>query len=127
MWKVVQIMEQNTLKMSMTLKKIVFPEQETSPESSLHDSLVNNEGPGNRKVNNCSSAKYLKVDNRLRLHKKEPTISGSSHQSKRVLAIPVPEKKHTCNGQKKTNCKMRKNINISKSNREINMLTENFK
>ncbi|XP_015883614.2 kinesin-like protein KIN-14T isoform X1 [Ziziphus jujuba] len=124
------------------IKKIVFPEQETSPESSVHGSLVNNEGCGNRKVNNCSSAKYLKVDNWLRLHKKEPTISGSSHQSKRVLAIPVPEKKHTCNGQKKdklqdakehyyknereniSNLEKLKGVNMKGSGRSIQRITK---
>lgn len=85
------------------IKKVVFPEQETSPKSSVPGYLVNDEGYGNTKINNCSSTKYLKVDSWLRLHKKEPTISSNSHGSKRVLAIPAPRKKHTCDGQKKDN------------------------
>lgn len=113
------------------IKKIVFQKQETSPESSVQDSLIKNEGYGNRKVNNCSSAKYLKVDNWLRLHKKEPTISASSHQTKQILAIPLPEKKHTCNGQKKDNMQdveehyykiVRKNIaNLEKMEKSVDV------
>ncbi|KAF3444368.1 hypothetical protein FNV43_RR14060 [Rhamnella rubrinervis] len=85
------------------VKKVVFPEQETSPKSSVSGCLVNDEGCGNRKINSCSSTKYLKVDSWLRLHKKEPATSSNTHGNKRVLSIPAPRKKQNCGGQKKDN------------------------
>lgn len=54
------------------------------------------------KSNKCNSAKGLKVDQWLDLHKDEPAaITDSASTNKSVLDIPIPNKKHTSIGQKK--------------------------
>ncbi|KAK9273189.1 hypothetical protein L1049_017996 [Liquidambar formosana] len=82
-------------------KMVVFPEQEKPPRSLFRQKahLSHGEGYGNRQTYKFSSTKFLKVDNWLHLHKNEPTSISYATKSKRVLAIPTPEKKITCNGQ----------------------------
>ena len=84
------------------IKVVVFPEQETSPRNSINQNahLSQSEGYENRLKSEYSSTKFLKVDNWLHSHKSETSISYS-HRSKRVLAIPTPEKKFRPNEQKK--------------------------
>ncbi|KAK9941477.1 hypothetical protein M0R45_018072 [Rubus argutus] len=63
--------------------------------------LIHGEGSENGDKDNACSAKYLKVDKWL-CHKNAPAIRSHVHRNKRVLAIPTPEKKLICKGQKET-------------------------
>ncbi|XP_062107845.1 kinesin-like protein KIN-14T [Humulus lupulus] len=84
------------------IKSIILLEQEMSSKSSTQqkDCLVNSDRYGKRKKNSFISTNFSKVDNWLRLHKNEPRVSTISQKSKRVLAIPVPEKKQKYKGKK---------------------------
>ncbi|KAM6566752.1 hypothetical protein CsatA_025880 [Cannabis sativa] len=86
------------------IKSIIFMEHEISSKSSTQQKgcLVSSDGYGKGKKNSFISTNFSKVDNWLRLHKNEPTVSTTSQKSKRVLAIPAPEKKHNYKFTKKT-------------------------
>ena len=83
------------------IKSLIFQEQETSSKSSVQqkDCIVNSDRFGKRKKNSFISTNIAKVDNWLRLHKNQPTVSSISQKSKRVLAIPVPQKKQSSKGK----------------------------
>lgn len=72
-----------------------FPEHDTSQRTSVHprDPLSYLEKCGSQKTEKFHTKKFSKVDDWL-LHKNEPTVTGITHRSNRVLAIPVPGKKH---------------------------------
>ncbi|EXB88914.1 hypothetical protein L484_003610 [Morus notabilis] len=86
------------------IKNVIFSEQETTSKSPVQkrDNPANSDRHGKGKKTSSSSTNLLKVDNWLRLHKSEPTttLSNFSHKSKRVLAIPIPEKKQTNKNEK---------------------------
>jgi kinesin family protein C2/C3 len=63
--------------------------------------VIHGEGSENGDKNNACSAKYLKVVKWL-CHKNAPAIRSHVHRNKRVLAIPTPERKLICQGQKET-------------------------
>ncbi|XWS71073.1 hypothetical protein CRYUN_Cryun03dG0105700 [Craigia yunnanensis] len=86
------------------IKMVAFPEQGISQVTSNQQRTArvsHLEKNGSRKSKGCSSTKVLKVDQWLDLHKDEPSISDSAPRNKLVLDIPIPEKKHRSNGQKK--------------------------
>ncbi|RWR75752.1 kinesin KP1 isoform X1 [Cinnamomum micranthum f. kanehirae] len=79
------------------IKMVIFPEPEKSSGNSVcsisvcsHDSINESESRWTDKI---EPEKHLSVDNWLRLQKDEPTSTGI-HGNKRVLAIPLPQKKH---------------------------------
>ncbi|XWS73402.1 hypothetical protein CRYUN_Cryun02cG0125100 [Craigia yunnanensis] len=87
------------------IKMVVFPEQDISQVTSNHQRTArvsHLKKNGSRKSNKCNSTKVLKVNQWLDLRKDEPSISDSAPRNKWVLDIPIPEKKHTSNGQKRT-------------------------
>ncbi|KAF8404001.1 hypothetical protein HHK36_012111 [Tetracentron sinense] len=87
------------------IKTVVFPEQEKSPRrlahSKDHFSHKSTNRYGNRKANKFYSTKCLTIDNWLHLQRNESTTRTYTHRTKKVLAIPVPEKNNRCNGQNK--------------------------
>ncbi|CAL8159625.1 unnamed protein product [Prunus armeniaca] len=80
------------------IKEVVFPEQEASPKSSNHHRDHSEECENRHKSNACSAEYY--VDKWLLLNKNAPATRSHFHRNKRIPAIPTPEKKHICNGQK---------------------------
>ncbi|PPS03572.1 hypothetical protein GOBAR_AA17089 [Gossypium barbadense] len=82
-------------KTSMELDNVSVYSQDTSECDTI--TVVTN-----RKSNKSKSTKVLKVDQWLTLHKDEASISGSVPRNKWVSDIPLPEKKHRSNREKKT-------------------------
>ncbi|TYI14014.1 hypothetical protein ES332_A08G098000v1 [Gossypium tomentosum] len=82
-------------KTSMELDNVTVYSQDTSECDTI--TVVTN-----RKSNKSKSTKVLKVDQWLTLHKDEASISGSVPRNKWVSDIPLPEKKHRSNREKKT-------------------------
>lgn len=82
-------------------KVVVFPEQDTSPGSSINQTthLSLSEGYGKRLKNKYSS-EFLRVDNWLHLPKNESSVI-TPHGGRRVLPIPSPEKKYRSDGRMK--------------------------
>ncbi|GMN35661.1 hypothetical protein TIFTF001_042262, partial [Ficus carica] len=103
------------------IKNVIVSEQETSSKSSAQqkDSIVNSDRDEKGKKNSSSSTNLLKVDNWLRLHKNEPTISNVSHESKRVLAIPIPEKKRVFKKEKEDNLPNRNDHQYKFTNKKL--------
>ncbi|TXG73032.1 hypothetical protein EZV62_001611 [Acer yangbiense] len=83
-------------------KMVAFSKQDTSQRTSTHQKAPFNylEKNGNQKTEKINSTKFSKVDDWLS-HKNESTISGYIHRSKRVLALPIPEKKKRGTGPSK--------------------------
>ncbi|KAL5832412.1 hypothetical protein ACOSQ4_017766 [Xanthoceras sorbifolium] len=75
-------------------KMVALSQQDTSQRTSIHQKAHLNhlEKNGNQKKEKINTTKFSKVDDWLS-HKNEPTVSGYTHKSKRVLAIPIPKKK----------------------------------
>ncbi|KAK8604890.1 hypothetical protein V6N13_082357 [Hibiscus sabdariffa] len=80
------------------IKTVVLPDRDMSQVTSNPRNI---EKRGSRKANKGNSTKVSKVDQWFSLHKDEPIISGSAARNKMVLDIPLPEKKHRPNGNKK--------------------------
>ncbi|PQP93752.1 kinesin-like protein KIF22 [Prunus yedoensis var. nudiflora] len=80
------------------IKEVVFPEQEASPKCSNHHRDHSEEYENRHKSNACSAEYY--VDKWLLLNKNAPATRSHFHRNKRIPAIPTPEKKRICNGQK---------------------------
>ncbi|KAK8661059.1 hypothetical protein V6N13_051961 [Hibiscus sabdariffa] len=80
------------------IKTVVLPDRDMSQVTSNPRNI---EKRGSRKANKGNSTKVSKVDQWFSLHKDEPSISGAAARNKMVLDIPLPEKKHRPNDNKK--------------------------
>lgn len=77
------------------VKIAALPEQDRSQRTSIRQGAPPSylEKCGSQKTGKFSIKKFSKVDDWL-LHKNDPTITGFTHRTKRLLTIPVPRKKH---------------------------------
>lgn len=76
-------------------------EREPRTSTSRKADIRHDQKDGNGQMKEIKQTKFSKVDKWLHVQKNEPTISGYSHRTKRVLAIPTPEKKQKCNRRSK--------------------------
>ncbi|KAJ4846191.1 hypothetical protein Tsubulata_049726 [Turnera subulata] len=76
--------------------------QERAPStSSPKASTIHVQRNSSCRRNKIDDKKFLNVDNWLHLQKNQPTVSGHTHRTKRVLAVPIPNKKQKDNGHSK--------------------------
>ncbi|PRQ35821.1 putative minus-end-directed kinesin ATPase [Rosa chinensis] len=85
------------------IKEVVSPDQVTSSKclNQHRYHVVHGEGSENGDKSNACSGKHLKVDKWL-CQKNAPASRSHVYRNKRILAIPTPEKKLMCKGQKET-------------------------
>eukprot|EP00258_Populus_trichocarpa_P000733 XP_002299089.2 kinesin-like protein KIN-14T isoform X1 [Populus trichocarpa] len=83
-------------------------EQERAPGSLISQKvgISHIQKNSSRQVNKINHIKFSKVDNWLHLQKSESTLSSCSQRTKRVLAVPIPERKHKTNVQSKADEKV---------------------
>jgi kinesin family protein C2/C3 len=83
-------------------------EQERTPGSLISQKvgISHIQKNSSRQVNKINHIKFSKVDNWLHLQKSESTLSSCSQRTKRVLAVPIPERKHKTNVQSKADEKV---------------------
>lgn len=78
------------------IKTVVLAEQEERERDSKNHKFKYShrvEDQVNRRINSLHTWNHSKVDNWLQLHKYTPNNTSSTHRNKKVLAIPIPEKK----------------------------------
>ncbi|KAG6781850.1 hypothetical protein POTOM_014765 [Populus tomentosa] len=73
-----------------------FHEQERAPRNLISQKagISHIQKNSSRQMNKINCVKFSKIDSWLHLQKSESTLSGCTQRKKRVLAVPIPEKKH---------------------------------
>ncbi|XP_031099966.1 kinesin-like protein KIN-14B isoform X2 [Ipomoea triloba] len=83
-------------------KTVVLAEREEQERDSKNHKFKYShrvEDQVNRRINSLHTWNHSKVDNWLQLHKYTPNNTSSTHRNKKVLAIPIPEKKSKGRGR----------------------------
>ncbi|MCD9646836.1 hypothetical protein HAX54_037032 [Datura stramonium] len=83
------------------IKVAVFAEQDLSERDSIHKKFNLRFSKKNHAntTERVSTQNHSKVDNWLQLHKCASNINRCTHKNKRILAVPIPEKKARVRGR----------------------------
>ncbi|KAB5565239.1 hypothetical protein DKX38_005293 [Salix brachista] len=63
-----------------------------------------------RQMNKINRVKFSKIDSWLHLQKSESALSGCTQRKKQVLVVPIPEKKHKCKIESKSDNFLDENV-----------------